>query len=449
MDVIAEKGHNLTRVDNSPTRLHSNLLRIAMCPPELYPLQQAMRDEPAEATYIIQGYIAAGLQARGHSLTFVAPRSLSQIVCTSDPQTPRPAPRTWSASRWFDLASKAAWQVQRWLGVPYLNVFANYRLLDACLQCLPGHDLVYERNGLYKFGVARACKRLRLPYVLYFEADDILEHDIMGKPITGLLRWRAREAIRLNLDAADCVIVVSEPLKVHLTTNWSVPPDKIVVFPNVADVQRFRPDPKIRAEVRASLGLDIHPLVAFVGNFYEWHDVATLLDAFAQVLEAYPDARLVLVGDGSRRQAMMQRAADLGLGDAARFTGLVAHAEVPRLLAAADIAVVPYPPMETDLWLSPLKLFEYMASGKAVIASAVGQLTDVVHDGRNGLLVPPGDVPAMTAALLRLVGDPALRSQLGQQARQDAVQKHSWEHYVSRLERVFLAVINGQPVNLT
>jgi glycosyltransferase involved in cell wall biosynthesis len=339
--------------------------------------------------------------------------------------------------------------VQRWLGVPYLNVFANYRLLDACLQCLPGHDLVYERNGLYKFGVARACKRLRLPYVLYFEADDILEHDIMGKPITGLLRWRAREAIRLNLDAADCVIVVSEPLKVHLTTNWSVPPDKIVVFPNVADVQRFRPDPKIRAEVRASLGLDIHPLVAFVGNFYEWHDVATLLDAFAQVLEAYPDARLVLVGDGSRRQAMMQRAADLGLGDAARFTGLVAHAEVPRLLAAADIAVVPYPPMETDLWLSPLKLFEYMASGKAVIASAVGQLTDVVHDGRNGLLVPPGDVPAMTAALLRLVGDPALRSQLGQQARQDAVQKHSWEHYVSRLERVFLAVINGQPVNLT
>jgi glycosyltransferase involved in cell wall biosynthesis len=196
------------------------------------------------------------------------------------------------------------------------------------------------------------------------------------------------------------------------------------------------------------LGLDNHPLVAFVGNFYEWHDVATLLDAFARALVAYPDARLVLVGDGSRRQAMMQRATDLGLDHVAQFTGLVTHAEVPPLLAAADIAVVPYPPMETDLWLSPLKLFEYMASGKAIIASAVGQLTEVVQDGRNGLLIPPGDVPAMTAALQRLIGSPALRSQLGQQAREDAVRKHSWEHYLSRLERVFAAVIDGQPFNL-
>ena len=293
-----------------------------------------------------------------------------------------------------------------------------------------------------------ACKRLRLPYVLYFEADDILEHDIMGKPITGLLRWRASQAIRYNLNAANCVIVVSEPLKAHLTTAWSVPADKIVVFPNVADVRRFRPDPEARAEVRASWGVEARPLVIFVGNFYEWHDVATLLDAFARVWAANPDARLVLVGDGSRRQVMMQRAADLGLGRAAQFTGLVAHAEVPRLLAAADIAVVPYPPMETDLWLSPLKLFEYMAAGKAVIASAVGQLPDVVQDGRNGLLVPPGDVPALAATLQRLIGDPALRARLGRQARDDAVRKHSWEHYLSRLERVFAAVIDGQPVNL-
>jgi glycosyltransferase involved in cell wall biosynthesis len=89
-----------------------------------------------------------------------------------------------------------------------------------------------------------------------------------------------------------------------------------------------------------------------------------------------------------------------------------------------------------------------MASGKAIIASAVGQLTEVVQDGRNGLLIPPGDVPAMTAALQRLIGSPALRSQLGQQAREDAVRKHSWEHYLSRLERVFAAVIDDHPFSL-
>ena len=182
--------------------------------------------------------------------------------------------------------------------------------------------------------------------------------------------------------------------------------------------------------------MDNNPLVIFVGNFYQWHDVSTLLDGFAQVFLAHPDARLVLVGDGAARQTMMQRAAELGLADAARFTGLVPHDQVPRLLAAADVAVVPYPPMETDLWLSPLKLFEYMASGMAIIASAVGQLTEVVQDGRNGLLVPPGDVPAMAAALQRLIVDPTLRSRLGRQAREDAKRKHSWEHYLSRLERL-------------
>ena len=124
-----------------------------------------MRGEPESATYIIQGYIAKGLQARGHGLTFVAPLSPDDIVCASDIQRPERAPQSWSASSWFNLSSKASWQIQRWLGVPYLNMFSNYRLYDACLKCLPGQDLVYERNGLFKYGVAMACKRLRLPYV--------------------------------------------------------------------------------------------------------------------------------------------------------------------------------------------------------------------------------------------------------------------------------------------
>lgn len=426
----------------------SNSLRIAICPPEFQPLQQAMNGEKADATYIIQRYIAVGLLARGHSLTFVAPPNLDDVVCTSDPRRLKLAPRTWSASRWFNLISRNTWRVQRWLGMPYLNVFSNYRLFDACLQCLPGHDVVYERNGLFKFGVAMACKQLKLPYVLYVEADDIQESDFMGKPITGLLRWRAGEAIRYNLNAADCIICVSEPLKIHLTTNWGVPAEKIVVFPNVADVERFRPDPEVRAKVRASLGVDTNPLIIFVGNFYQWHDVATLLYAFAQALVAHPDARLVLVGDGAQRQVMWQRAADLGLSHAVQFTGLVAHAEVPRFMAAADIAVVPYPPMKQELWLSPLKLFEYMASGTAVIASRTGQIVDVVQDGRNGLLVPPGDASAMGIALQRLIDDSALRARLGRQAREDAVRKHSWENYISHLERLFAAVIADQPVNL-
>lgn len=422
-------------------------LQIVMCPPELVLLQRALRGEPSDATHIIQRYVARGLAAAGHQLTFVVPVSAEDIICTAEPLQPLPALRTWTDSRWFDLAGKATWWGQRRLGIPYLNVFSNYRLYDAAMQCLPGKDLVYERNTLYRSGVAKACKRLGLPYVLYVEADDLQESDYMGAPITGVLRRRARAAAEVNLAAADCVICVSEPLKRHLNAHWGVPAERIVVFPNVADVARFRPDPETAVAVRTSLGIGEHPLIMFVGNFYEWHDVTTLLEAFALVLRTAPEARLVLVGDGARRAAMMQRAAELGLADAVTFTGLVAHDAVPRYLAAADIAVVPYPQLEADLWLSPLKLFEYMASGTAVVASAVGHLTQVICHGENGLLVPPGDAPALAAALQRLITDTAVRERLGRQAREDAVRQHSWDHYLSRLEQLFQAVVDGRPVS--
>jgi glycosyltransferase involved in cell wall biosynthesis len=124
---------------------------------------------------------------------------------------------------------------------------------------------------------------------------------------------------------------------------------------------------------------------------------------------------------------------------------MVPYAEVPRYMAAADIAVVPYPPMQQEMWLSPLKLFEYLSSGAAVVASAIGQIMDVIRDEENGLLVPPGDVSAMAEALIKTLTDPELCSKLGSKAREDAVQKYSWESYLSRLERIFAAIIARRP----
>jgi glycosyltransferase involved in cell wall biosynthesis len=428
-------------VEVLPERVASQSLRIAVCPPELYLLQRVIRGEVADATFIIQAYIAEGLKSRGHRLNFLGSYYSEGPVYSGGLDNLQPARLTWTGTRLFELVRKAAWQIQRLLRIPYLNMFANLRLFDACLQALPGNDLVYERNTMYRFGVAMACKRLGLPYVLYVEADDILEHDIMKKPITGLLRLQAARSFRYNLDAADRVICVSEPLKAHLMTKWNVPGEKIAVFPNVADVERFKPDPVAGAAIRASLNLGRAPLILFVGNFYEWHDVSTLLRAFVEVLKNYPDARLLLVGDGAKREAMAQLARELGLERSVIFTGMVAHTEVPRFMASADIAVVPYPVLEQDVWLSPLKLFEYMATGNAILASNVGQLSEWITDGRNGLLIPPGDVSAVAAGIERLIGDPDLRTRLGQNARADAVQKHSWDCYLSDLEDVYFSVL--------
>jgi len=418
-------------------------LRIAFCLPEFEPFQQVWHSEAGDAAYIQQKSIAEGLLRLSHLLTFVAPLDRADLICTSARLKQTIAPRSWSNTPLFRFTSGAAWQIQRWVGVPYLNVFSNYRFCDACLHCLPGHDVVYERNGIYNAGVAMACRRLNLPYVMFFDADQIAEHDYMGRPIQGLLRQRALAILRYNLETSQAVMCVSEAAKTHLIPVRGVPSEKVVVFPNGVDIRAFYPDVRGAAGVRDRLGVQNRPVILFVGNFYEWHDVSTLLRAFVPVVESFPEVRLVLVGDGVTRAAMEKQAVELGVGNTTHFVGLVPHTDVPRYLAAADIAVVPYPAMQQEMWLSPLKLFEAMAAGKAIVATAVGQVVDVIHDARNGRLVPPGDAVSMAEALKELVMDANLRVQLGRQARKDAEQKHSWAHYVTRLERLFAAVLSG------
>jgi glycosyltransferase involved in cell wall biosynthesis len=418
-------------------------MKIAYCLPDQQWIDEMRGGAPRDAAHIQQRYIAEGLCARGHSITYLAPHDLDHTVFAHEIDELTYAPQTWTARAWFNLLSKVVWRLQQIFGIPYLNVFSNIRRLDACLQILPGHEIAFERNSLYNVGVARACRKLGLPYVMFFDADQIAELDFMGKPLIGWLRWRAQNLLRENLDVAQRIVCVSEPAKVHLMANWNVPAGKILVFSNAVDIHRFKPDPDLRAETRASLQLRAHPLLVFVGSFYQWHDIPTLLDAFAVVLRSCADARLVLVGHGTEHESMMKRAADSGIGHAVQFTGYVTHAEVSRLVNAADIAVVPVPAMKQEMWLSPMKLFEYMASGKAIVASAMGQIVNVLRDGQNGLLVRAGDANALASAINNLISDPGLRARLGEQARDDAVRNHSWEQYLLQLEGTFENVVNN------
>ncbi len=396
-------------------------MKIAFCLPELRSAQDG-ETGGLDAAHLQQMYISSGLQARGYRLTFLSPLNLQDLVCTDDLRDLKQAPRSWTKSRGFELASRVTWRLQRMFRIPYLNVFSNYRYYDFGMQCLPGHDIVQERYSLYVNGIAMACVRLKIPYVLFFDADQLMELDYLGKPITGLLRRRAVGILRYNLGVAMGVICVSEQSKNHLMNNWKVPEQKIAVFPNAVDVNRFKPDPAMREQVRSSLGVGSNPVILFVGNFYKWHDVATLLTAFSEVARNHPNARLILVGDGAERQAMVQQSHELGIAGSVIFTGLVNHKEIPGLISAADIAVAPVPPMENKLWLSPMKIFEYMASGVAIVATRMGQVTEVIRHRINGLLVSPGDSSEMAASLNGLIGDSGLRLQLGEQARQDAYQ---------------------------
>ena len=408
-------------------------IRIAYC----FPVLRA--ENSTEASFLQQKLITDGLKDQGHRLTYVAQaEDLSEVICTQDISRHERAARTWTISTWFVLARKVTWRIQQLFHIPYLNVFSNLCFYDACLQILPGHDVVHERNGLYRMGVAMACRRLHLPYVFFFDADDILEHDLFGRPLNGILRWRAKQALRYNLDTAARVICVSESAKNHLIGTWSVPPEKIAVLPNAVDVNIFRPHPEEREGIRKKFNIGSNPLILFVGSFFPYQDLKVLLNAFTEVLKVYPDARLLLVGQGEQYQQTIEAANALGISKSVHFTGFLPHSEIPSILAAADIAVAPYFKVDNKLFLgSSMKLFEYMASGIATIASDIGQISEVINVGVNGLLVPPEDINALASALRSLLDHPQKCIQLGEQARKDVVEKFSWDQYIAQLERIY------------
>jgi len=131
------------------------------------------------------------------------------------------------------------------------------------------------------------------------------------------------------------------------------------------------------------------------------------------------------------RANLEQEARRLGLGEAVTLVGSVPHEEVPRYLALMDVAVAPYPVVE-DFYFSPLKLYEYMASSRAVVASRIGQVAEVIADGLTGLLYEPGNQEALIACIRRLQADESFRREIGRNARMTC-SRNTWRQNAERV----------------
>ncbi len=250
--------------------------------------------------------------------------------------------------------------------------------------------------------------------------------------------------ISFCLKTADKIVCVSSANQRQLEINYAIPGNKFYVLPNCVDTKKFRPYPEKRETYRQKYHLGENPLFIFVGSFHEWHDVGTLVEAFSHVYKHNSEARLLLVGDGANKPKIENLVTSLGLDKAIVFTGSVPFDEVPFLISAADITVAPYKKMDVEFWGSPMKLFEYMASGTPLITSRVGQLTEVIRNEDNGLLVEPGDVGALSLAMEKLIDNPTLRSCLSQNARRDVERSFSWEQYADRLENLLDEVLTSR-----
>jgi len=275
-------------------------------------------------------------------------------------------------------------------------------------------DIVLGRQAEYEATSQLVALVLGRPLVLEVHSIHFIERQMRGRRASRLLRafecWQWRRAARIWVN--------SEALK-SIIVRHGISPSAVRVISFGVDLERFAP------RRRADTGSNDEMRVIFVGSFYPWHGTEVLLRAFAAAHKQARGLRLTLVGDGARRGPSAALAREFGITEAVEFTGWVSNDQVIERLRRADIGVAPYLEIE-PFYFDPAKIIEYMAAGLAVLASNQGRIAEMVEEDVSGLLLPPGDESALTAALLRLANDKRLRERLGEAARQRAETLFCW-----------------------
>lgn len=284
---------------------------------------------------------------------------------------------------------------------------ARGRIVRAGLGFEP--DFVYERYAFGNTGGVRAARVLRRPLVLEVNSPMVLELSrTRGLAFPRLARRVEREIFC----AASLVCAVTQVLA-DMLVELGVARERVLVTQNGVEPERYAFGPEARLRARAALGLDAgrDPVLGFVGFYRDWHRLDLVLEAMTA--SELARTALVLVGEGPAHAALVARARELGLEARVHFAGSRPHAEIPSLLPAFDVALVP----AINAYASPLKLFEYMAASRAVIAPDQPNLREVLRPEIDALLIPRDELVPLRAALVRLVSDPTLCARLGASAR--------------------------------
>jgi glycosyltransferase involved in cell wall biosynthesis len=325
---------------------------------------------------------AQGLARRGHELALLCPPE-ARIYSEAPAWGLRPLALPLAAKRPAGVLA-----LRRWLRENRCDVLSTHSSTDSWLCAL-------------------ATVGKRIPVVR-------TRHISAPVPRNALTRWLYGRATH--------IVTAGEALKRELIERTGVPAERIDSVPTGADAQRYRPGDKRAA--REALGLPADAtLIGIVATLRSWKGHRYLLDALPE------RATLVIVGDGPQRDALRAQAASLG--DRVRFAGN--QRDVVPWLQALDIFALPSYANEGV----PQALLQAMLVGLPCVTTNVGSISELATDGVTARVVPPRDVPALRAALERLIADSALRRRLGEAAREHCVEQFSYDRMLDRMEAIY------------
>jgi glycosyltransferase involved in cell wall biosynthesis len=335
--------------------------------------------------------MVASLRALGHEIRIVAPKPASDVAAAH-------------SGGWTDvLRARLPKALYELMELAY-SIVAYARLARAAHEFKP--DVVYERYNLFLLAGQLLRKRTGVPLLLEVNAPLARERaEFGGLGLPFMARWAEGVAWR----NADFVLPVTAVLGREIALR-GVAAKRIVVIPNGINEAHFSQVPSPEDAKRA-LGWPDALVLGFTGYVREWHGVDRVLHWMAS--DAAPGhARLLIVGDGPARVSLELLARELSLADRVHFTGVLARERVPAHVAAFDIALQP----AVVAYASPLKLFEYLVLGKAIVAPRQPNIEEILNDNDNALLFDAADPQAFGSALSRLCSDAALRRRIAARA---------------------------------
>ncbi|KKH46313.1 glycosyltransferase family 4 protein [Methanosarcina sp. 1.H.A.2.2] len=335
-----------------------------------------------------------------------------------------------------------------------LTLTINYFRSSAGLVGSETFDVLYTRNPNFGFLAGLFCKsRCK---TLVYELNGIPEDEssliksrcseeksLQEEQMVNLSRYfsSAKASLKVSvlkkaLGLSDKVIAVTPGIKANLESSYNIPGDKITVVSNGANTSLFKP---LEQEAcRKELGLEAEtPYICFVGNLAPWQGVEYLVKAASSILSRSPECCFLIVGDGVMKEELLNLSKELGVADRFVFTGVVSYDRVPVYINASDICAAPFIlARNAKIGLSPLKLYEYMACGKPVVASAISGVDDVLKASEGGIPVPPENPEALAEAISKLLDNRELRARLGSKGLSHVTENYSWYSVAKQVDGV-------------
>jgi len=333
--------------------------------------------------------------------------------------------------------------------LPVYGEFLFNLVLKGKVKNVESYDYIYQRHSGESFIGAYLSRKYSVPLILEFnsfEAWKLKNWGKKGSTLFMLFNFIFRRVLKLplvngveqyTLKHATYIVVVSEVLKNELIKQRVVA-DKILVNPNGVDGEVYHPEIQ-SATLKTELTRDKENVVGFIGTFGQWHGSLILANAVREFFITYPDrindTQFLLIGEGNQLDEVKKIIQESGYVENVTYTGRVLQSKGPEYLSVCNILLSPHIPNPdgTAFFGSPTKLFEYMAMGKAIIASDLNQIGEILTNEKTALLIEPNKPKLLASSINKLILNKELKKQLGINARDEVIKKYTWDKHVERL----------------